>query len=247
MFIDDYILPADDDGADRGRIFAGAAIAAVLLWLAVMLWLVRGEIGAIGPVALVQLLAALCVVPALIGIIWLLAMRTSRAEAARFGVTARAMQAESARLEQAVAATAQTIDRNRRHLADQVDTLMTMGETAHQFLGAIGEGFATEIERADAHTRSLVAAADATQTSLGVLLASLPRAHAETEAMADQLERAGLSASEHAGALDAQIGALAARGREADAVASSASTAADIVSVTASSRAPAVSLVASIR
>lgn len=88
MFIDDYILPADDDGADRGRIFAGAAIAAVLLWLAVMLWLVRGEIGAIGPVALVQLLAALCVVPALIGIIWLLAMRTSRAEAARFGVTA---------------------------------------------------------------------------------------------------------------------------------------------------------------
>ncbi|VXC93227.1 conserved hypothetical protein [Sphingomonas sp. T1] len=222
MFIDDYILPADDDGADRGRIFAGAAIAAVLLWLAVMLWLVRGEIGAIGPVALVQLLAALCVVPALIGIIWLLAMRTSRAEAARFGVTARAMQAESARLEQAVAATAQTIDRNRRHLADQVDTLMTMGETAHQFLGAIGEGFATEIERADAHTRSLVAAADATQTSLGVLLASLPRAHAETEAMADQLERAGLSASEHAGALDAQIGALAARGREADAVASGA-------------------------
>ncbi|WP_333952128.1 hypothetical protein [Sphingomonas aerolata] len=222
MFIDDYILPADDDGADRGRIFAGAAIAAVLLWLAVMLWLVRGEIGAIGPVALVQLLAALCVVPALIGIIWLLGMRTSRAEAARFGVTARAMQAESARLEQAVAATAQTIDRNRRHLADQVDTLMTMGETAHQFLGAIGEGFATEIERADAHTRSLVAAADATQTSLGVLLASLPRAHAETEAMADQLERAGLSASEHAGALDAQIGALAARGREADAVASGA-------------------------
>lgn len=40
--------------------------------------------------------------------------------------------------------------------------------------------------------------------------------------MADQLERAGLSASEHAGALDAQIGALAARGREADAVASGA-------------------------
>ncbi|MEG8046930.1 hypothetical protein QP175_12450 [Sphingomonas aerolata] len=222
VFIDDYILPADDDGADRGRIFAGAAIAAVLLWLAVMLWLVRGEIGAIGPVAMVQLLAALCVVPALIGIIWLLGMRTSRAEAARFGATARAMQAESTRLEQAVAATAKTIDRNRRHLADQVDTLMTMGETAHQFLGAIGEGFATEIERADAHTRSLVAAADATQTSLGVLLASLPRAHAETEAMADQLERAGLSASEHAGALDAQIGALAVRGREADAVASGA-------------------------
>ncbi|WP_306286154.1 hypothetical protein [Sphingomonas sp. Ant20] len=153
MFIDDYILPADDDGADRGRIFAGAAIAAVLLWLAVMLWLVRGEIGAIGPVALVQLLAALCVVPALIGIIWLLAMRTSRAEAARFGVTARAMQAESARLEQAVAATAQTIDRNRRHLADQVDTLMTMGETAHQFLGAIGEGFATEIDARRAHAQ----------------------------------------------------------------------------------------------
>ncbi len=220
MFIDDPLMPTD--GTDRSRLFAGAAIGAAVLWLVLALWLVGGAIATIDAVSLVQLLAALCVVPALIGIVWLLAMRTSRVEATRFGATAQAMQAESVRLERSLAGINRMIDHNRHQLADQVDTLMTMGETAHQFLGAIGEGFATEIERADAHTRSLVTAADATQTSLGVLLASLPRAQAEAEAMADHLDQTGLSASRHAGALEAQIVALADRGRDADAMASGA-------------------------
>ncbi len=221
MFTEDYNDPTDD-AWDQGRTLALVAGGVVAVWLGSMAWIVRGAIGSIDPVTLVQLIAALCVVPALVGIIWLLAMRTSRSETLRFGVTARAMQDEAARLERTVAAIAGTIDRNRADLADQVDTLMTMGDTAHQFLGAIGAGFATEIERADAHTRSLVAAADATQTSLGVLLASLPRAQAETETMADNLRQIGLSANTHAAALDAQIVALAERGREADAMASGA-------------------------
>ena len=220
MFIDDSIVPTDD--TDRSGLFAGAAIGAAVLWLVLALWLVRGAIATIDAVALVQLLAALCVVPALIGIVWLLAMRTSRVEATRFGATAQAMHAESVRLDRSLAGISRMIDHNRQQLADQVDTLMTMGETAHQFLGAIGEGFATEIERADAHTRSLVTAADATQTSLGVLLAALPRAQAQAEAMAEHLDQTGLSASRHAGALEAQIVALADRGRDADAMASGA-------------------------
>ena len=220
MFIDDSIVPTDD--TDRSGLFAGAAIGAAVLWLVLALWLVRGAIATIDAVALVQLLAALCVVPALIGIVWLLAMRTSRVEATRFGATAQAMHAESVRLDRSLAGISRMIDHNRQQLADQVDTLMTMGETAHQFLGAIGEGFATEIERADAHTRSLVTAAHATQTSLGVLLAALPRAQAQAEAMAEHLDQTGLSASRHAGALEAQIVALADRGRDADAMASGA-------------------------
>src|SRR3546814_15212011 len=67
-------------------LWAGIAIVAVLAWLGGMVWLARGIFAAPpAPIELVQFLAALCVPPALIGILWLLGIRTSRAGARRFG------------------------------------------------------------------------------------------------------------------------------------------------------------------
>jgi hypothetical protein len=201
---------------------AALAIVAVLAWLGGTLWLARGAVASLPPVALVQFIAALCVVPAAVGIVWLLARRTSRAEAARFGASAAAMRAEAAALEHTVAALARSIDANRIHLADQAASLSAMGDAANDRLAGLGRGIASEIARVDAHSRSLAESAAVAQSSLGVLLASLPRAQADTDAVAQRLERTGLSASEHAAALDAQLVALAERGREADVVAGGA-------------------------
>jgi hypothetical protein len=198
------------------------AIAACVLWLAVALWVVRAELGTLSPVALVELLAALAVVPALIGVVYLLAMRNSRREARRFGVTAHAMRAEAASLERTVAVLSRSLDANRRQLAEQITTLMVMGDGANERLAAVGRGMALEIGQADAHAQALSHAAAAAQSSLGVLLASLPRAQAEVGDMQRLLEDTGLSAGAHAAALEAQLASLGERGREADLVAGSA-------------------------
>ncbi len=223
---------------ERGVLFASIAIAVVVVWLAAMLWIARGSLGTIEPVALVQFIAALCVVPALVGIVWLLAMRTSRTEARRFGITAQAMRDEAASLERTVAVLSGTIDANRVHLAQQIDSLMAIGGIATGQLAAIGRGMVSEIDQAAAHARNLATSTAGAQTSLGVLIATLPRAQADIDDVAKRLERTGLSASEHAAALDAQIVALAERGRDADAMASGAARrlAAHIVRMEATSQ-----------
>ena len=90
------------------------AVIAVLSWFGGMGWLLRDTLAApMAPVALVQLIAALCVPPALIGIIYLLGQRGSAAEARRFGATSRAMRAEAAALERTVAALSARIEETR--------------------------------------------------------------------------------------------------------------------------------------
>ena len=219
-----YELEQEEDLAPRtgGWLLPAVAIGAALIWVAMMLWLARDVIGSLDPVALAQYVAALAIPPMLIGILWLLAKRTSRAEARRFATTARAMRAEAASLDRTVAILSRTIDANRQQLAEQVTTLMAIGDNANDRLATIGQRLATEIGQADAHALNLADAASGAQASLGVLLASLPRAQAETREVGKLLETTGLAASEHAAALDAQLVALAERGREADAVAGGA-------------------------
>ena len=136
-----------------------------------MLWLARDQLPFLLPVPLAQYIAALAVIPALIGIVYLLAMRTSRREATRFRSTAQAMRAEAASLERTVAAVSRSLDANRRQLADQITTLMAMGDGANERLAAVGRGMALEIGQADAHARALSEAVAEAQTHLGVLLA----------------------------------------------------------------------------
>ncbi len=198
------------------------AITASVAWIGGMLWLARDQLPFLLPVPLAQYIAALAVIPALIGIVYLLAMRTSRREATRFRSTAQAMRAEAASLERTVAAVSRSLDANRRQLADQITTLMAMGDGANERLAAVGRGMALEIGQADAHARALSEAVAEAQTHLGVLLASLPRAQAEVAEAGRLLDDTGLAAGEHAAALEAKLAALAERGREADLVAGGA-------------------------
>jgi len=220
------ILDDEDEGDDPGRAPRWPSVLATvvcLAWLGSMLWLAAPSLQAgVEPIQLAEFIAALCVPPVLIGIIWLLALRTSTAEARRFGRTAAAMRAEAASLERTIAVLSTHLDDNREKLADQTTTLMAMGDTAAERLAAVRESMADEVARADMQARRLTDATNAAQSSLGVLLSSLPRAHSETAEMAKTLASTGLTASEHAAALDAQLVALAERGREADAVAGGA-------------------------
>lgn len=214
---------AQEDPSSRGGwILPTLGLIASLAWIGAMLSLAWPSLATTAPIALAGFIAALCVPPALIGILLLLSLRTSRAEARRFGQTAQAMRAEAASLERTVAVLSRTIDANRQKLAEQTTMLLAIGDGAITKLTGVGSGIAEQVGIADDQAHKLATAAAAAQESLGVLLATLPKAHDETTGLASLLEQTGITAGQHASALDAQLVALAERGREADAVAGGA-------------------------
>jgi len=214
-------LPSDSD--DRARFLAPAlALGGTLVWIGAALWLTSPEWGTMSRLAWVEFVAALAVLPALVGVLWLLIMRTSRAEARRFGRTAAAMRAESARLERSAAAAGRALADNRAALAEQVELLAATSQAASSRFAALGQQLTADVAQVDERGRALATAASSAETSLATVLTSLPRARAETEEAIRVLERAGLSAGEQAAALEVQVSALAERGRDADSVAGAA-------------------------
>ena len=220
--------PEEADEVDEAprraaRILPALAILAVLGWFSAMGWLLRGTFAApMAPAGLVQLIAALCVPPVLVGILYLLALRTSRAEAQRFGASARAMRAEAASLERVVATLSRKIEENRAALAEQTNILIAMGERASEKLESAAGSAAQHARSIDASTRHLGESAADAEHRVAVVLASLPKAHEEMRGLSDRVDAAGLLAGERAAALDTQLSALAERGREADQIAGGA-------------------------
>jgi len=207
-----------DVGVNRRRWVGVVAIVAALAWVAALLWIARGELMTMNALALAQFAAAAATVPVLAGIVWLIALRTSRAEALRFGASARAMRAEAHALETRVAALGQTLDDQRAMLAEQVRILGALGDAATARLATIGRGLSEEIDQADIHARALSSSAELAHQHLATLLSTLPRAGAETAALTETIDRAAIVANEHTAALDAQVASLIARSRDAETV-----------------------------
>ncbi len=189
-------------------------------WVAEMLWLARAEIARLDPIALVDFVAALCAVPGLLGIIWMVAARSDKSRAERLFIGAREMRLETESLARITAGLAATIDGKKEMLTGQVRALTTIGESATARLATIGRGLSEEIDQADIHTRALTEAASGAEARVAVLLASLPRAQDETQTLGGMIERVGIGAGEQIAALDARLVALSERGREAEVIAS---------------------------
>lgn len=196
-------------------------IVASLAWIGMMLWFARGAFP-LPPVEFVQFAAALCVVPTLVAVLCLLALRTSRAEAQRFGTTARAMRVEAANLERTIHALGERIDTNRRALAEQAETLRTSGDVASERLRALGGQITAEAQLLDGVCATILQTSGNAERALANVFDALPKAHAEWTGMAQSIEAVGLNAATHAAALDTQLVALADRGRTAEDIAAGA-------------------------
>lgn len=199
------------------------ALLASLGWLGAAGVLIWPTVSAgLAPLAIVQLVATIATPLVLIGMLWMLAMRRSTAEARRFGATAQAMRAEAAALEAMLAHVSRRIDDNGKLLAAQAELMGTTGERAVDRLAATTSGIAQQVSHADAQARTLTEVVTGAEKALGVLLASLPRAHGETRDLAATLDATGLAAGARAAELGAQLSALAEQGRIADDVTGSA-------------------------
>ncbi|MDQ2879287.1 MAG: hypothetical protein M3R41_09470, partial [Pseudomonadota bacterium] len=222
----DYAVELDDevDPPKRRWFLPTLGVLVSLGWLGGMLYLARASLMTLAPVALVEFIAALCVPPALIAILLVLALRTSRTEARRFGDIAGAMRAESASLERAVAAMSSRIAQERQSLADQAQMLTTLGDSASERLRGVTTEMTAEARILDSISGAIGDAADRASTSLSTLFNSLPKAQAETAGLNETLQSTGLAASERIAELGAQLAALAERGRAADEIAGGAAS-----------------------
>ncbi|WP_293859342.1 hypothetical protein [Sphingomonas sp. SCN 67-18] len=199
-------------------------LLAAAAWIAFVVWTAWTGFAGVRPsMAQVGALIATTSAPlALIGVLYLLAMRTSRREAQRFGLTAATMRAESAALEARIADLSARLDANRTAMAGQADQLLALGEDATQRMQGITAAMRDEAEVIDRNAHMLRNSATAARADMAVLLASLPKAQVQTRQMVASLQEAGLGALEQAGALEAQLSSLVVRGREADDVAGGA-------------------------
>jgi hypothetical protein len=199
-----------------GTIFAGLLILLALGWL-----------GALGysawqapPASELQAWtgwAATASMPlVLIGLLWLLFGRTSRREARRFTAAVAAMRTENEALEATLASVAARLAENRAALGEEAARLMSLGEEAAQRLGRVTQILARETAELDRKAQALDSAAETARVDIGVLMADLPKAEGQARAVAESMKLAGLSAHEQAAALESQLAALSAKGREAD-------------------------------
>lgn len=198
---------------------AGIATTA---WIGGMLAWSAPSLPALGPVGMASFIAALCVPPMLLGIGWLLLRRNSRSEARRFAATAQSMRSEALALEQVLESVRRTLAESRAEVVEQSASLMMLGDTATDRLRGISADMRHQIDAIGETTATLDRMSATTEQRLSTVLATLPRAHAETAEMAALLDTTGLTASERVAALDAQLAVVAQRSREADELAGGA-------------------------
>lgn len=208
----------------RDRWIAALSILLAIGWAGFMGWSAWASLAGrpATPADIAGFITSLSAPLALIGVLYLLAMRTSRREARRFGATAASLRSESAWLESVLQTLTGRIDENRALLAEQSHQLMGIGEDTAARMKLVGDAMQGEVESLGRQAQALKAAATAARADMTVLLADLPKAEVQTRRMTEDLREAGLKAHENAGALEAQLASLSIRGREADEIAGGA-------------------------
>jgi hypothetical protein len=152
----------------------------------------------------------------LLALLWLWLGRTPRREAERFTRAVEAMRSESTALQAVLEIVSDRIDENQGRLRGGAEKLMSLGDEASDRLGRVTYYLSKETANLEKQAAALDAAASAARVDIGVLMHDLPRAEEQARAVGEAMKEAGLAAHGQASALEAQLSALTARGREAD-------------------------------
>ncbi|MBV9930782.1 MAG: hypothetical protein JO013_07540 [Alphaproteobacteria bacterium] len=214
--------PAAAKASVGTRAYAAILLLLALGWTGAALWYGWDSRVAQTPARLVPFAAFLSAPLALLGLLWLLFGRSSRRETERFTQAVEAMRSESVALETVLGIVAEKLEENHARLRGEAEKLMSLGDEAADRLGRVTYYLSKESAALDRRAAELEGAAAAAKVDIGVLMHDLPRAEEQARAVAEAMKDAGLTAHGQAGALEAQLAALAARGREADEVLGSA-------------------------
>ena len=212
----EFMAESDSPGSRTGlAVLLGLLAAAWIGAVGYALWRVRPALDAPTAVTWIATLSGPLI---LLSLLWLIFGRTRRSEAERFTRAVQAMRAESVGLESVLEIVATRIEENHAKLRDKAERLMSLGDEASDRLGRVTHYLAKETDNLGRQAAALDAAASAAKVDVGVLLHDLPKAEEQARAVANAMQEAGLTAHGQAGALEAQLSAISARGREADEV-----------------------------
>lgn len=199
-------------------VIGGFLLLLAFAWIGVVAW-GAGTTTAGRPLAAADFVrwAALASGPlALLAVAWLISGRTSRAETTRFLRGVAAMQAENDRLSSTLTVVGQRLVENRDLLVVAHSRFANLGEEIAERLGTVTRDVDAGAEAMVRYAGALDRAAGSARTDIGVLLADIPKAERQANALAQVLRDAGLAAHEGAAQLDAGVSALTVRAREAD-------------------------------
>lgn len=210
--------------AARERVIGGLIALLAIGWIGFAGWASWTSLAGRTPAAadVIGFVGLLSAPLALLGVIYLLLMRSSAREARRFARTAAAIRAETSLMEAVLQNATARLDENRAALAEQTGSFMGLGEDATARLKVVTEAMQGEVDTLGRQAHALKAAAAAAQGDLSVLLADLPKAQTLAERMSGDLREAGLTAHERAAELELKLGQLGSQGREADEIAGGA-------------------------
>lgn len=214
---DEAIIRGLDLWAPALAIAIGLAATGAMIWIAL-----PALQGALSPVERVQLLAAICVPAGIVALLYLVALRTSSAEARRFATMAGTMRAEARHIGGVTAELTARLTEQQATLAEQAAQLTHFADAAAERIAHAATAAAQQAEAIVASAELLSDATGQAEQRVAIVLSSLPRAQDQMRDLAERVDMAGLQASRHATALDVQVAALAERGREADRLAGGA-------------------------
>src|SRR5688572_2436862 len=198
------------------RLFGTALVLLALAWIGAAGWSIWQTRPALTLANAVGWAATLSGPLVLLALLWLWLGRTSRRETERFSHAVSELRAESVALESVLAIVAGRLEENHARLRGEAEKLMSLGDEASDRLGRVTYYLSKEGAALDRGSTALESAAAAAKVDIGVLLNDLPKAEEQARAIAEAMKEAGLAAHGQAGALEAQLSALTARGREAD-------------------------------
>lgn len=143
---------------------------------------------------IVNLIAIWAVPTLLIAVIWLLAMRNSRAEATRFGDVAQLLRSESDALQVRMRTVNEEISLAREFLAQNARELETVGRQSSQKLVEAAGQLSTALADSDEKAKTLEIVSNAATSNLEQLRKHLPVVTSAAKDVTNQIGSAGNSA-----------------------------------------------------
>jgi predicted transcriptional regulator len=191
---DDYW---EEDEAGRSRNWLSITMVSLsavtcLGWTGFFGWAHLPELQAIPSAARISSLIGLWAIPvALLALIWLLAMRNSRAEATRFGSVATLLRDESRALEERMQSINGEIALARSFLAENARELDSVGRQSAQRLTEAAQQLGSALADADEKAQLLAKVSNAAVTNLEQLRNHLPVVTSAAKDVTNQIGNAG--------------------------------------------------------
>ena len=192
----------EDFETSRGRpswLAPAAAILAVIAWTGLYGWAMRGQLAGIAttpPSAWVGWIIDWAVPVLLIAVVWLIAMRNSRAEANRFAATARLLSQESSELENRLTIVNRELSLAREFLGAQSRELESLGRIASERLSTHAEELQSLIKTNGAQVDAIGSASETALGNMTRLRDDLPVVANSARDVSNQVGNAGRTAQE---------------------------------------------------